>query len=59
MAKRLGRYTLALENPVHIAGYAAVGSKMERDGPLGDRFDILNDDSYFGQKTWEKAEGFG
>ena len=56
MAKRLGRYTLALENPVHIAGYAAVGSKMERDGPLGDRFDILNDDSYFGQKTWEKAE---
>ena len=56
MAKRLGRYTLALENPVHIEGYAAVGSKMERSGPLGDRFDILNDDSYFGQKTWEKAE---
>lgn len=56
MAKRLGRYTLALENPVHIQGYAAVGSKMEREGPLGERFDILNDDSYFGQKTWEKAE---
>ncbi len=36
MAKRLGRYTLALEeNPVHIQGYAAVGSKMEREGPLG------------------------
>ena len=56
MAKRIGRYTVALERPVHIAGYAAVGSKMEREGPLGDKFDILCDDSYFGQKTWEKAE---
>lgn len=28
----------------------------EGDGPLRDSFDYINEDSYFGEKTWEKAE---
>jgi stage V sporulation protein AD len=32
-----------------------VGRK-EGEGPLRDSFDYINEDSYFGEKTWEKAE---
>jgi len=40
-----------------IISYAAVGSKKEAQGPIGHRFDAINEDSFFGQKTWELAEG--
>jgi len=56
MQKRLGRQTVALSEPVHILSYAAVGGKMESEGPLGPYFDHLCQDSFFGEKTWEKAE---
>ena len=56
MAKRLGRYTLQLERPVSIIGYAAVGSRKEAQGPLGKYFDCINEDSTFGETSWEKAE---
>lgn len=29
---------------------------MERNGPLGDEFDLTNEDTTFGETTWEKAE---
>ncbi len=32
-----------------------VGSK-EKEGPLGDRFDLCDTENRFGQKTWEAAE---
>ena len=56
MAKRLGRYTLQLERPVSIIGYAAAGSRKEALGPLGKYFDCINEDSTFGETSWEKAE---
>ena len=56
MQKRLGRQTVALSEPVHILSHAAVGGKMESEGPLGPYFDHLCQDSFFGEKTWEKAE---
>ena len=56
MAKRLGAQTVALTRPVGIAAGAAVGGKKEGEGPLRDRFDEISEDSYFGQKSWEKAE---
>lgn len=56
MQKRLGRQTVALAEPVHILSHAAVGGKMESEGPLGPYFDHLCQDSFFGEKTWEKAE---
>ncbi len=56
MHKRLGQQTVALEQPVHILSHAAVGGRQEAAGPLSDWFDQLSDDSFFGQKTWEKAE---
>ncbi len=35
---------------------ACVVGKREGDGPLRDSFDLVSEDSYFGEKTWEKAE---
>ncbi len=56
MAKRIGRYTLQLERPVSIIGFAAAASRKESQGPLGSCFDCINEDSSFGEETWEKAE---
>ena len=56
MAIRIGTGTIRLEKPVAIAATAAVGSRMEKEGPLGAEFDRLVEDSSFGEKSWEKAE---
>ena len=54
--KRMGRQTVALQAPPSVLGFAAVGGKFESQGPLAEGFDLLNNDSFFGEKTWEKAE---
>ncbi|MBQ0038413.1 MAG: stage V sporulation protein AD [Clostridiales bacterium] len=54
--KRLGRQTVRLGHPVSVVSFANVGGKLEGHGPLAEHFDERNDDSFFGQKTWEKAE---
>ena len=54
--KRLGRRTIALAHPPSVLSFANVGGKWEGRGPLAPYFDELNDDSFFGEKTWEKAE---
>ena len=41
--------------PVLLAAAAVVGPK-EGQGPLGQDFDAVIDDAYFGQDSWEKAE---
>jgi len=56
MAKRLGAQTVRFDTPPVIRAEAAVVGKKEGQGPLGQRFDNVSDDSYFGEKSWEKAE---
>ena len=56
--KRLGRQTVALAAPPTIRAGACVGGKMEAAGPLAAWFDCLEEDSFFGQSTWEKAESY-
>ena len=56
MATRIGTYTLRLDKPTSIISFAAAGSRKESEGPLGKYFDCINEDSTFGEKTWEKAE---
>lgn len=56
MVKRIGSGTLRLEQPVMITATAAVGSRFEGEGPLGKEFDLIKEDSYFGEESWEKAE---
>ena len=55
-SQRIGAQTVALSNPPSVLSYACVGGKFEGQGPLRDCFDILNEDSFFGEETWEKAE---
>jgi stage V sporulation protein AD len=54
--KRMGKQTVKLQNPPSISAFAAVGGKMEGDGPLASGFDFLSEDSYFGAESWESAE---
>ncbi|ADU25865.1 stage V sporulation protein AD [Ethanoligenens harbinense] len=56
MATRVGRYTIRLDQPPSVMGYASVVGKKEGEGPLADEFDQIEEDTTFGEKTWEKAE---
>ena len=56
MSKRIGRRTAALQMPPSVLSFANIGGRMEGQGPLAKYFDELCDDSFFGEKTWEKAE---
>ena len=56
LSKRLGRQTVRLGEPVSVVSFANIGGKQEAEGPLSSYFDELSDDSFFGEKTWEKAE---
>ena len=55
-AHKIGKQTVILDSPVSVFSSAAVGGKKEGEGPLGADFDFINEDSRFGEKTWEKAE---
>ncbi len=54
--KRIGKQTLALQDPPSFAGHACIVGKKEGEGPLRDSFDFINADSFLGESTWEKAE---
>lgn len=54
--KKVGKQTVKLGNPVTISStYSIVGPK-EGEGPLAKYFDMILEDEYWGEKTWEKAE---
>jgi len=54
--KRIGQRTIALQHPPSVISFANIGGKFEGQGPLGAYFDEWSEDSFFGEKTWEKAE---
>ena len=56
MKKRIGARTVRLEHPPAVLSFAAVGGHMEGKGPLREYFDELNEDHFWGQKTWEQGE---
>ena len=54
--KKLGKQTVAFKNPPAItSAYTVVGPK-EGEGPLAKYFDIILEDEFWGEKTWEKTE---
>lgn len=54
--KRVGKQTVALSHPPSVISWSNIGGKMEGEGPLAEYFDEIGQDSFFGEKTWEKAE---
>lgn len=56
MPQNIGNQTIFFEAGPTIAATAAVVGQKEGEGPLGEYFDKVESDEYFGQSTWEKAE---
>jgi len=56
LSKRVGNSTVAFLNPPSVLGFASVVGKKEGEGPLAETFDYINNDTTFGEKTWEKSE---
>ena len=56
MSKHIGTQSIRFSSPPYFSADAAVVGKKEGEGPLRERFDFISTDSYFGQKSWEKAE---
>lgn len=56
MTKRIGRQTVAFSKPVVIRAAASTVGKKEGEGPLGQYFDEIAEDSMMGEDSWEKAE---
>lgn len=54
--KFLKNGTIKFDNPPSLLSYASVVGKKEGEGPLGKFFDIIEEDEYCGQDSWEKAE---
>ncbi len=55
-SQKCGRQSIILSHPPVIRSWASVAGKKESEGPLAHTFDIVSQDTYFGQKTWEQAE---
>lgn len=51
-----GKQSFVFQTPPVITAWASIAGKKESEGPLATYFDITEQDSYFGQKTWEQAE---
>ena len=51
-----GKQSFVLPQLPVIQCWASVAGKKESEGPLAHTIDILSEDTYFGQKTWEQAE---
>ena len=42
--------------PVYLVSSASVVGKKEGEGPLGKKFDVVEQDAMFGAPNWEQAE---
>lgn len=51
-----GKQSFLFDRMPVIQSWASVAGKKESQGPLSKSYDITQEDSYFGQKTWEQAE---
>ncbi|MCD7824355.1 MAG: stage V sporulation protein AD [Clostridiaceae bacterium] len=54
--KQKGKQSVCFENPPVISGAASVVGKKEGEGPFGQYFDTIEEDSKMGADTWEEAE---
>ncbi|MBX5476715.1 MAG: stage V sporulation protein AD [Clostridia bacterium] len=54
--RRVGERTIRFRAEPRLVAAAAVGGRMEGEGPLGHEFDEVDPDSLLGQASWERAE---
>ena len=51
-----GKASIAFDHPPLICGAASVAWSKEGEGPLGQLFDLVEQDDRLGKKNWEEAE---
>lgn len=51
-----GKQSIKLPVPVYINESASVVGKKEKEGPLGELFDVTSEDDHYGMQSWEDAE---
>jgi len=54
--KKIGKQTIQFSSVPVITSAAAVVGPMEGQGPLGDKYDMVCEDTLVGERTWEMAE---
>lgn len=54
--RKCGKQSFTLQKPPVICAWASTAGKKESEGPLAKTFDVLQQETYFGEKTWEQAE---
>jgi stage V sporulation protein AD len=56
MGTRIGRKTVKYTNPPVLLSTGSVAGQNEKDGPYGDKFDVIMSDDLWEEKTYELAE---
>ena len=56
MSFRISKNTFAMSNPPTIKAFSSTVSSKEGEGPIGSCFDVIENDTHFGQESWEQAE---
>lgn len=51
-----GKQSIEFKNAPYIISSGSVVGKKEGEGPLGNLFDLIEEENLFGQDTWEEAE---
>lgn len=54
--KNVGNGTIKFTHKPTIVSYACAMGKKEGEGPMGKYFDVIEEDEYHGEKSWEQAE---
>ncbi|MGE5552644.1 MAG: stage V sporulation protein AD [Betaproteobacteria bacterium] len=54
--KKVGKRSVKFASPPVITNAFSIVGPMEGQGPLGGRFDTVLEDTFYGEKTWEKTE---
>lgn len=53
---KIGKRTLQFDKDIYVQSYGNVVGKFEGEGPMSSCFDMIINDEYFGEKTYERAE---
>ena len=56
MGEMIGKQSIKFDNPPRILEGSAIVGQKEGQGPLAKYFDVIEQDPFLGQKTWEEAE---
>lgn len=51
-----GKQSVIFTNTPVITAWSSIAGKKEGQGPLREFYDLVSDDTYFGQHTWEQGE---